>query len=128
MKVAYQTLLLLFTLSCTPSSVYRISHEHLERKPNYVSLGIWGYGAFWVEILDNQTTSWPFDEAVWKSTSVGTVDYIDRVCADGNIHRYYWHWEKKEFLELAILTLDDGRNMNPFQYIDLIIYLKRAPI
>jgi len=127
MKVVYQTLLLLFVFGCG-SSVYRISHEHLERKPGFVSAGIWVYGDFWVELLDDRETSFPFDESVWKSTIGGTVDFVDIVCAEGNIHRYGWNWGKKKFAEIKILTLTDGRNMTPFQYYDSIVNQRRVPI
>ena len=41
MKVVYQTCILVLLLSsCASSSVYRLSHEHLERKPGFVSLGV----------------------------------------------------------------------------------------
>lgn len=127
MKVVYQTFLLLFFFSCA-SSVYRISHEHLERSPNYFKIGIWSYSAHWVELYDDKTTSWPFDEATWLSSSFGIVDYVDTVCDEGNIHRYGWNWDKKRFTEISILTLKDGENMNPFQYYDLIVNSKRIPI
>ena len=125
-------ILLLFTVSCAPSSVYKISHKHLEREPGYVSIGIWVYGSYWVEILDNQETTWPFDEAVWKFIETGVVHFVDVVCDEGNIHRYGARYKKgvlvSGFSEIYIIELKDGKNMNPFQYFDLLINQGSVPI
>jgi len=132
MKVCQILLLLIFSSCATPSSVYKISHKHLEREPGYVSIGIWGYGSYWVEILDDQKTSWPFDEAVWKFIETGTVYFVDVVCDEGNIHRYGVKYKNNlpisGFSEIYIIKLKDGRNMNPFQYYDLIVNQGSVPI
>ena len=129
MKVA---ILLLFTVSCANNSIYKISHKHLEREPGYVSVGLWVYGSYWVEILDDQKTTWPFDEAVWKFIETGTVYFVDVVCNEGNIHRYGARYKKgvlsSGFSEIYIIKLKDGKNMNPFQYFDLITNQGSVPI
>ncbi len=124
---------LLFTISCAaPSSIYKISHKHLEREPGYVSVGLWVYGSYWVEILDDQKTTWPFDEAVWKFIETGAVYFVDVVCDEGNIHRYGARYKKgvlvSGFSEIYIIELRDGSNMNPFQYFDLLINQGSVPI
>lgn len=127
MKVVYQTVLVFFLFSCASSSIYRISHEHLERNFGYYSLGIWVYGDYWVEMLDNPVTSYPFDEAIWKSTEDGLVNYIDIVAEDGRIHRYGWNWGYRRFKEITILEFEDT-SMTPFMYIYILLTQKRVPI
>jgi len=128
MKVVYQTLLLFLLLSCAAKSPYEIAHEHLERNPDYMKLGIWPSTTYWVELYDNLTTSYDFDEAVWISTVEGKPDYIDIVDEKGNIHRWGWHFGLKKFTFRHILTFKDGGNINPFQYYDSIVNKGRVPI
>jgi len=132
LKVVY-TMFLLFilfilTFSCASNSVYKIAHKHLERDTNYSKLGVWGFGTFWVELYNDERTSWPFDLAVWLDVNYGQTSYFDLVCSKGDIHRYGWNWEKKEFIEFSVMTLKDGRYMTPFQYYDSIVNKKRTPI
>lgn len=93
-----------------------------------MKLGVWSAGYFWVELYKDLKTTYPFDEAVWINSEYGHPDYIDVVCEEGNIHRYGWNWEKKKFAELMILTLEDGRNMTPFQYYDSLVNQRKVPI
>jgi len=127
MKVVYQTLTLLLFFSCA-SSPYRIAHEHLERNPSYMKIGVWPAGSYWVELYDDLKTTYPFDEAVWMNTRAGQPDNVDIVCDKGDIHRYGWHYSEKKFKELYILKVKDGRNMTPFQYYDSIVNQGRVPI
>jgi len=130
MKVLYQIFVLLFFLSCAPN-VYKIAHEHLERSnPSLTKLGIWSYEAYWVELYDDESTSWPFDEAVWMSTAFGRPDYVDVVFPDGNVYRYGYHLNKKKFIFLYVVPLDKEKhtNINPFQYYDAIVNQGRVPI
>lgn len=127
MKVVYQTVLVFFLFSCTTHSIYKISHDHLERALGYYSLGIWVYGDFWVEVLDDPKTSFPFDESVWKSTQNGIVHYVDVVDEGGGIHRFGWDWKRNKFKEISILEFE-GTKLNPFHYIYILLEKKRVPL
>lgn len=123
MRVVYLNLLLLLVVACGSSFThYRMVHEHYERNPQYVSMGIWLTGEFWVEFLDDTETTFPFDEAIWKSKDDGTVDYIDRVLGDGSVQRSGWNFEKKGFVLIGILE------WNAHNYSILFFQHNKIPI
>jgi len=93
-----------------------------------MKLGVWPSSSYWVELYDDSETTYPFDEAVWISTANGKPDYIDVVDKEGNIHRKGWHFASGKFTFRHTLTLEDGRNINPFQYYDSIVNKGRVPI
>ena len=119
-------ILLLFTLSACASSksVYKASHEHLERNPQYVSVGIWVFSGHWVELIDDINTTFVFDEAFWKFD--GVVNYID-IVHSGGISRYGWDFTEQRFNLIELLRLEDGRLMDSFQYFYKLDVNSEAP-
>ena len=126
-------LIALFIVSCASGekSIYRISHEHLERDLQYISRGIYVHTDYWIELIDDKKTIYYWDEAVIKTISEGVPTYVDIVQTDGSIYRFRPNYDNQNkadgFAFLKILTFKDGRQMNSFQYWYIVTVLNTIP-
>lgn len=124
--------LVLFSCAATKNKeVVLITHAHLDRNMQYRSIGIYIHGSFWVELIDDVETSYPWDEAIWKTIDDGIPIFLDKVDEDGIIHRFKPKYKNGRsaggYTEFKTLQFGDGGYINSFEYYYILTVLKTPP-